>query len=345
MNNTFLKACKGERTSYTPVWLMRQAGRYLPEYQKIRQKVDFLTLCKTPELAAEVTLQPVEILGVDAAILFSDILIPIEPLGFDLEFSERLGPVIHNPFRSKENLSGIREFQPDTLSFVRETIKLLKESLKVPLIGFSGAPFTLATYVIEGGSSKNFVQTKRLMYSDSPVFEELMERLTEVVEKYLLMQIEAGVDAVQLFDTWLGILSGDDILTITSKYVSYIIEKIKKASDVPIIYFPFNCGTSLRFIKDTGADVIGLDWRIDIETAIQMTDRSLTMQGNLDPCVLFGSKETIKKKTLDILKASESAKGHIFNLGHGILPETPVDNVKYLVDTVHQLSSKETRDG
>lgn len=341
MNDTFLKACKGELTSYTPIWIMRQAGRYLPEYQKIREQVDFLTLCKTPELSAEVTIQPLNILGVDAAILFSDILIPLEPMGFDLEFSEKIGPVIHNPIRDKENLFELNEFYTDSVPFVSDTIKILKNSINVPLIGFSGAPFTLATYVIEGGSSKNFINTKRMIYGNQQLFEVIMERLTRMVKEYLLMQIQAGVDAIQIFDTWLGILSPEEISYITKTYTNYIIDEIRNYANIPIIYFPFNCGTSLHLIRDLDFDVLGLDWRIGISDAIDMTGNSKVLQGNLDPCVLMGSKDVIKKKSLDIIRSANHAKGHIFNLGHGILPETPVDNVKYLVEIVHKFTQKE----
>ncbi len=345
MNRTFIDACKGQETDYTPIWIMRQAGRYLPQYQKIREKVDFLTLCKTPGLAAEVTIQPLDILGVDAAILFSDILIPLEPMGFDLEFSEKIGPVIHNPIRDRETLSSITSFNPEAVSFVVDTIKILKRSIKVPLIGFSGAPFTLATYVIEGGTSKNFINTKGLLYREHSLFEQIMEGLTEMVKDYLLMQIRAGVDAVQIFDTWLGILPPEEILSITSNYVAYLIEELKKYADIPIIYFPFNCGSSLHLLRQLPIDVLGLDWRIEPLRAIEMTGKDVSIQGNLDPCVLFGSRETITKKTIEILRSAKGARGHVFNLGHGVLPETPVDNVKFLVDTVHQLSSKERRDG
>ncbi|MCX8070120.1 MAG: uroporphyrinogen decarboxylase [Thermodesulfovibrionales bacterium] len=341
MNDTFVKACKGEKTPFTPIWIMRQAGRYLPEYQKIREKVDFLTLCKTPDLAVEVTIQPLQILGVDAAILFSDILIPLEPMGFDLEFSEKIGPVIHNPIRNNENLSEIMEFHPETLPFITETIKILKKSINVPLIGFSGAPFTLATYVIEGGSSKNFINTKRMIYGNNSLFEEIMERLTVMVKKYLILQIDAGVDAIQIFDTWLGILTPEDISIITSTYTAYLIDEIRNYSNIPIIYFPYNCAVALQVINELNFDVLGIDWRIDISDVIKIVKNSKSIQGNLDPCVLMGSKDTIKKRTEEIINSATLSKGHIFNLGHGVLPETPVDNVKYLVDIVHKLSQKE----
>lgn len=342
MNDTFLLACKGQKTTYTPIWLMRQAGRYMSEYRQMRQRYDFLTLCKTPELAVKVTLQPVEILGVDAAILFSDILLPLESVGFDLEFSDKIGPIIHNPIRSRDSLRGLRRLEPDQdINFIRETIRLLKRELKVPLIGFSGAPFTLATYLIEGGVSKNFVYTKSMLYGEKDFFDEVMEYLTQVVIDCLTYQIEAGVDAIQIFDTWLGILTPEDILETLSRYINYIIEYIKNISDIPIIYFPFNCGAVLDIFDNCKSDVIGIDWRVDIDRAIRLLTNK-TIQGNMDPCVLLGSKKYIMKKALEIISKASHSRGHVFNLGHGILPETPSDNVKYLVDVVHGNDIKNT---
>ncbi|HIJ59999.1 MAG TPA: uroporphyrinogen decarboxylase [Nitrospirae bacterium] len=341
MNDTFLKVCRGEKVSYTPIWIMRQAGRYLPEYQEIRKRVDFLTLCKDPDLASEVTIQPVEILGVDAAILFSDILIPLEPMGIDLEFSEKIGPIINNPVRDKASFDNLLSYNPDDeLDFVKKTIKNLKSNLKVPLIGFSGAPFTLATYLIEGGTSKNFINTKKLMYGDRVLFEEIMAKLTIMIHDYLLMQIKAGVDAIQIFDTWLGIVCPEYILKYILKYVNKLIDNIKSNSNVPIIYFPFNCSYILKQISGVSADVIGIDWRIYIDNASELMNNQKTIQGNLDPCVLFATRDIIKQNVEMVLNRGVACKGHIFNLGHGILPETPVDNVKYFVDIVHKLSQK-----
>ncbi|MCX8027865.1 MAG: uroporphyrinogen decarboxylase [Thermodesulfovibrionales bacterium] len=335
LNDTFLLACKGQKTDYTPIWLMRQAGRYMAEYREIRQRYDFLTLCKTPELAVEVTLQPVNILGVDAAILFSDILIPLEPVGFDLEFSDKIGPVIHNPVRCREDLKQLKRLNPNQdIDFISKTIKLLKNELKVPLIGFSGAPFTLATYIIEGGVSKNFVNTKSILYGERDLFDDIMEYLTQLVLDYLHFQIEAGVDAIQIFDTWLGVLIPADILEIISRYINYIIDNIKNKYTLPIIYFPFNCSAIFEQIDLCNCDVLGVDWRIDIARLVGFSS-SKAIQGNLDPCALFGNKRYIKDKALDIISSAKDSKGHIFNLGHGILPDTPVDNVKYLVEVVH----------
>lgn len=339
MNDTFLKACRGEKTAYTPVWIMRQAGRYLPQYRKIREKVDFLTLCKTPELAAEVTIQPLDILKVDAAILFSDILIPLEPMGIKLEFSESKGPVIHNPVRTESDIDKLRNITPDDeLHFVAETIKILIKNIKVPLIGFAGAPFTIATYMIEGGSSKNFLYAKKMIYQSPGCFLKLMDLITDNTIKYLNSQIKAGVQAVQIFDSWAGTLSPYDFSLYALPYVQRIISAINHS--VPVIYFAFNSSSMLELVKASGAEVIGLDWRIEISDAVERLGGDVSIQGNLDPCSLFGTDELIKERTSHILKGAKRAKTHIFNLGHGILPETPVDKAISMVEMVHKLSSR-----
>jgi len=340
MNDIFLRACHGEKVEYTPVWLMRQAGRYLPQYQAVRANVDFLTLCKTPELAAEVTLQPVEILGVDAAILFSDILIPLEAMGMSLEFLEKEGPVLSEPIRNKSAVD--RLIIPETeddMPFIIETIKILREKLKVPLIGFSGAPFTLATYMIEGRSSRNFIHTKKMMFQNNRLFNYLMEKLTITVISYLSYQIKAGVQAVQIFDTWAGVLSPLDYKKLILPYVKKATSELRKEG-IPIIYFVNDCAGILKEIKKSGADVIGIDWKIDIAEAIKKLGKKVVVQGNLDPCALFLSKEEIEERVKDILWKGEAANGHIFNLGHGILPETPVENAIALVEAVHRYSRK-----
>jgi uroporphyrinogen decarboxylase len=337
MNDTFLKACRGEKTAYTPVWLMRQAGRYLPEYQKVRSKVDFLTLCKTPELAAEVTIQPVDILKVDVAILFSDILIPLEPMGMKLEFLESHGPVLHDPIRDAKAVSRLRHINAaEDVPFVPDAIRILTRALKVPLIGFSGAPFTLATYMIEGGSSRNFINTKKMMYQSPDLYGSLMEKITAAVINYLQAQVDAGVHAIQIFDSWAGVLSPLDFERYALPYVRQIISVFK--GKVPVIYFAFNGSAMLKSVKNSGADVLGLDWRIDMKDAVGTLGNDVAVQGNLDPCVLFGTKELIKDRVGRILNSSREAKGHIFNLGHGILPETPVGNAIAMVDAVHELS-------
>lgn len=342
MNDTFIKACLGEKVDYTPVWLMRQAGRYMKEYQKIRSRVDFLTLCKTPELAAEVSLQPVDVLGVDAAILFSDILIPVEAMGMHLRFLEKKGPVFRKPVRNKSDVN--RLIIPDTeesMPFVLETIKILRRELetRVPLIGFSGAPFTLATYIIEGGSSRSFIHTKTMMYRDPELFSSLMDKITSTVIGYLSSQIRAGAQVVQLFDSWAGILSPLDYERIIFPYIKTVIKAIKPLG-APVIYFVNNCAGLLDIIKGAGADVIGIDWRVDMGGAVKRLGKKVSVQGNLDPCVLLGPGDRIEERVRDIMDKASSSRGHIFNLGHGILPETDVDNAIAMVEAVHRLSGK-----
>lgn len=340
MNDTFLKACRGEKVDYTPVWLMRQAGRYLKEYQEVRSKVDFLTLCKTPELAAKVTIQPIDILKADAAILFSDILIPVEAMGMHLEFTDKKGPVLGEPVRSK---AGVEKLViPDTedsMPFVLETIRILRRELagRVPLIGFSGAPWTLATYIIEGGSSKNFLHTKKMMYQNPGLFNQLLEKITATVIEYLTAQIRAGAQAVQIFDSWAGILAPYDYENVIFPYVKTAVKALKKF-DVPVIYFANDCAGILKIVKKCGADVIGIDWRVDMHKAVKKIGKKAAVQGNLDPCVLFAPQAHIEERVQDVLNNAEGASGHIFNLGHGILPETPVENAQFMVDAVHRLS-------
>jgi uroporphyrinogen decarboxylase len=342
MNDTFLRACRGEEVDYTPVWLMRQAGRYLPEYRAVRSNIDFLALCKNPQLSAEVTLQPVDILGVDAAILFSDILIPVEAMGMRLEFSDKEGPVLSEPVRSKASVD--RLIIPDVegdLPFIFETIRILRKELenKVPLIGFSGAPFTLATYMVEGGSSKHFLNTKKMMFQNNVVFGYLMEKITDVIISYVSAQIKAGAQAVQLFDTWAGMLAPVDYKKFAFPYIRKAISELKKEG-VPVIYFVNDCAGVLKEVKKTGADVVGIDWRIDFADAVKKLGKKMVVQGNLDPCALFLPEEKIEERVKDILWKGEAAKGHIFNLGHGVLPQTPVENVAAMVEAVHTFGRK-----
>lgn len=341
MNDLFLKACRGEKTHPVPIWIMRQAGRYLPDYQKVRGTVDFLTLCKTPELAATVTLQPVDVLGVDAAILFSDILIPLEPMGIQLAFSEGKGPILTPPIRTKAQIQNLRTITPEQdVPFVLETIRILRRELanKCPLIGFGGAPFTLATYMIEGGSSKNFLNTKRMMFEASEIFHALMSKLTDVTTSYLTAQIKAGAQAIQLFDTWGGILSVKDYELFVMPYIRQILGALSGLS-TPIIYFVYDGAHLLHLLKDLQADVIGLDWRIDIANAIKSLGNNKSIQGNLDPCALFLPEAQLRTRVKEILMAGQGAKTHIFNLGHGILPEIPWEKAKMLVDIVHEISA------
>ncbi|MDI1472854.1 MAG: uroporphyrinogen decarboxylase [Thermodesulfovibrio sp.] len=333
MRDTFLKACRGIKTDYTPVWFMRQAGRYMPEYQKIRQKYDFLTMCKTPEISAEITMQPIRILNVDAAILFSDILIPLEAMGLKIDFIENIGPKVTPSVKTGDHLGYLKNFELEKIEFVFKTIKILIKELDVPLIGFSASPFTLATYVIEGSSSKDFVDTKRFMFSEPDNFHNLMEILTEATFIYLNEQIEAGVHAIQIFDTWAGILSPFDYEIFCKPYVKKIIENLKR--NVPIIYFCPNLAGLAKHINDLIADVISLDWRINLREATKLISDKV-MQGNLDPLTLLGSEEELFKRAELILKDGRFAKSHIFNLGHGVNINTSVERLKKLVDFIHE---------
>lgn len=339
MNDTFLKACRGEKVDYTPIWMMRQAGRYLPEYQKIRGKVTFLELCKNPELCVEVTLQPIDRFQMDAAILFSDILIPMEAMGAALEFHEGKGPLFPNTIREQADLDRLSIADPmEKTGFVMETIRMLRKELQVPLIGFAGAPFTCATYLIEGGSSKVFWETKKMMFTNPALFHELMDKITETTTRYLLAQAEAGAQALQLFDSWAGILAPGDFAKYAQPYAKKIIDELK-VTGLPLIYFANNGATLLDYSVATGADVIGLDWRINIADAIKKVGRR-AVQGNIDPFALLLPKEELRARIQQLLKDAEGAHGHIFNLGHGIHQFTPPDQAKFLVECVHEFSPR-----
>ncbi len=340
MNDTFLKACRGEQTDYTPVWFMRQAGRYLPEYQAVRGKVSFLELCKSPELCTEVTLQPIEIFGFDAAILFSDILIPMEAMGLALEFHEGRGPVFPDPVRSSGAVQRLVVPDPEeTMPFVMETIRLLRRELSVPLIGFSGAPFTLATYLIEGGSSKVFLETKKMMFQAPGLYQALLEKITACTSAYLQAQARAGAQALQLFDSWAGVLAPGDYQRFALPYVQAIIRDLRAMTDVPIIYFANNGATLLDHAATAGADVLGLDWRINISDAIRRVGDH-AVQGNLDPIALFLPRTELEERIRRLLEDAREARGHIFNLGHGIVPQTPPDQARIAVDAVHRFSGR-----
>ena len=338
MNDTFLKACRGEKTDYTPIWIMRQAGRYLPEYQKVRGNVTFLELCKSPDLCVEVTLQPIDRLGVDAAILFSDILILMEAMGAPLEFHEGKGPIFLETIRDQAALDQLIVPDPDEATgFVMETIRLLRNELKVPLIGFAGAPFTCATYLIEGGSSKVFWETKKMMFTNPTLFHNLMEKITEATILYLDAQARAGAQALQLFDSWAGIMAACDFEEFALPYVQKILAALQKY-DIPLIYFANNGATLLDLSVTSGADVIGLDWRINIGDAIKKVGKR-AVQGNLDPFSLLLPKDKLRARIGRLLDDAKDAHGHIFNLGHGIHQFTPPDQAKIAVDAVHELSS------
>jgi uroporphyrinogen decarboxylase len=340
--SAFVRACLRQETPFTPVWLMRQAGRYMPKYREIRSKVGFLELCKTPELAAEVTVMAVEDLGVDAAIIFADILLILEPLGVGLEFAKGEGPVIHRPVRDSNDVELLTRFKiVDELNYVLEAIRLTRSSLPsdIPLIGFAGAPFTLASYLIEGGSSRNFDKTKTFMYRNANVWHELMALLTDLTIEYLRAQAKAGASVLQIFDSWVGSLSQQDYVDFVLPHMVRTIDSISDLS--PIIHFGTSTTHLLRYMADCGGHVMGLDWRVDLDQGWAMVGRDrFAVQGNLDPVVLFAERSEIKKRVQRILLQAEGTPGHIFNLGHGILPTTPLDNVKYLVDVVHELSHK-----
>jgi uroporphyrinogen decarboxylase len=336
----FLQACRRKPTTYTPVWLMRQAGRYMPEYRAIRERVPFLALCKSPELAAQVTVQAVERLGVDAAIIFADILLIVEPMGVGLEFSKGDGPVIHRPVRAGSDVDKLHEVVPaDSLPFVFEAIKLARAGLAahIPLIGFSGAPFTVASYLIEGGGSRNYIETKRLMYSDPGAWRALMERLVRVITAYVNGQIAAGAQAIQLFDSWVGCLSPADYRTFILPHMRALIRGITPGT--PVIHFGVETAGLLELLAEAGGDVIGVDWRIDLDTAWRRVGFDRAVQGNLDPVALFAPLDELRRQIERVLRGAAGRPGHIFNLGHGILPQTPVENVVALVEMVHEISS------
>jgi uroporphyrinogen decarboxylase len=338
----FLKACRRQAAEHTPVWLMRQAGRYQKEYRALRRQYSFLEMCKTPELSARVTLLPVDQFNVDAAIIFSDILIPLEPMGIELEFAANEGPVFRHPVREMGQINGLRVFEPEEeIPFLMEAIRMVRRELegKVPLIGFSGAPFTLASYVIEGGHSKNYLLTKGMMYQNPPAWEGLMNKLSEVLIRYLNSQIRAGAQAVQIFDSWVGCLSPQDYEDYVFPYSKKVVDGVDKS--VPVIHFATSSSTLLEGMKRAGGNVIGVDWRVDLAEAWARLGYDVAIQGNLDPVVLLGPVELIEREARRILDKAEGRPGHIFNLGHGILPNTPVEHVARLIDTVHEYSSKQ----
>lgn len=339
-NDTFLKACRREKTDYTPVWMMRQAGRYLPEYLATRSRAgNFLTLCKTPDLAAEVTLQPIDILNVDAAILFSDILVIPEAMGMELQFLEGEGPHFPDPVKTAADIDKLVIPDPmDELGYVMKAITAINKGLddRVPLIGFTGAPWTLATYMIEGGGSKNFAVIKKMLYDQPALLHSLMNKITEAVIAYLKAQIETGVHAVQIFDTWGGILTPDDFETFSLQYIQRIVEEVK--GTVPVIVFAKGAGHMMESIAQTGCDVVGVDYMSDIGDIRRRVGNKVALQGNMDPCNLYASPEVIRRKVADILAKYGEGSGHIFNLGHGILPDIPVEHAKAFIDAVHELS-------
>lgn len=334
----FLRACRREPVDATPIWLMRQAGRYMPEYRALRSRYGILDVIKQPELACEVTMQPINAFELDAAIIFADILTLIEAMGLSLAFEKGEGPVIHNPVRSLADAERLRMPAPEeALGFTLDAIRLARKELEsrgVPLIGFSGAPYTLATYAVEGGSSRHHRLVKTMMMSEPAIWHELMTKLSEMAGHYLLAQARAGAQALQLFDSWVGDLSADDYARYILPYTKRTLE-IAGEAGVPIIHFGVNTGHMLGLMREAGCDVVGVDWRSDLGAAWEQIGHDRSIQGNLDPIALFADPDTMTKRAQLVLDQAGGRPGHIFNLGHGILPETPVDQVRRLVDYVH----------
>jgi uroporphyrinogen decarboxylase len=336
-----LRAARCAPTPFTPVWLMRQAGRYLPEYRALRARYGFLELCHNSEAAAEVTLQPVERLGVDAAILFADILLIVEPLDVGLEFAKGEGPVIHRPIRSGAQVDRLSPVDVHAaVPFVFETVRKVARALdgRVPLIGFAGAPFTVASYIVEGGASRDYLHTRRLMYREPEAWHRLMELLADATASYLNGQIAAGAAAVQLFDSWVGVLSASDYRTFVQPHVRTLLKGLTPGT--PVIHFGTGTTHLLPHMREAGGDVIGVDWRVDLDVAWRLIGEDVAIQGNLDPAILLAEPAYIQDRVRDVLARAGGRPGHIFNLGHGVLPDTPVDHVKAVVDLVHEISSR-----
>jgi uroporphyrinogen decarboxylase len=341
MTTIFLRACRREPVERTPVWFMRQAGRYMPEYRAIRARHTLLEICAQPELAAEITLQPVERLGVDAAIIFADILLPLVPMGMQLEFAAGEGPVLHNPLRQRSDIEALRPFDPEAdLKPTLDAIALARRALdgRVALIGFAGGPFTLASYAIEGGSSRDYRRTKALMYQEPEVWALLMDTLAAVTAGYLRAQVRAGAQCVQLFDSWAGALAPLDYRRYVLPATARIVTEVRRAG-VPVILFGTNTGGMLDALAKAGSDVVGVDWRVPLDVAWETIGHDRAVQGNLDPLVLFAPLPEVERHVKDILARAAGRPGHIFNLGHGILPETPVETARAVVEMVHDESS------
>lgn len=340
-NNTFLQACRGEKVDYTPVWMMRQAGRYLPEFRAVLEKSDFLTACRTPEIAAALTIQPVDVLGVDAAIFFSDITTTVVPMGMQLRYSDKTGPAFENPIRSKADVDRliVPEDPADGLGFVYEAQKICARELtnRVPLIGFAAAPFTISAYMVEGGSSGAFSLFRQFVFDEPAGYATLMDKVAEHTTRYLKAQAAAGADALMLFDSNAGLIGPQDYESLNLPYVKKIIAALKPTG-VPIIYFGLGAHGSLGMIKDCGADVIGIDYGMRLDNAVAQLGPNVSVQGNIEPYVLFQSPKEIRRRVAETLEAGKAARGHVFNLGHGVPRNSPVDHVKAMVDSVHELS-------
>ena len=339
-DSLLVRACKSLPTERTPVWFMRQAGRYMPEYRAVRKTHSLIEICKNPQLAAEVTITAAEILRVDAAIIFADLLLPLEVMGLPFHFSAGEGPVIERPLRSAADIARLRTDSAAELGYVAEAVRLVTKHFgsKLPVIGFCGAPFTLASYMIEGGGSRNYIHAKTMMYSQPKAFDELLGKLVSVTAEYATEQVRAGADVIQVFDSWVGCLSADDYRQYVLPRTTELVRKLRK-SGAPVIYFGTDSATLLSSMKETGADVIGLDWRIPLDEGWSRLGGG-AVQGNLDPVALFSDWEQVRGRAQEVLDRAAGRPGHIFNLGHGILPETPVENVKALAAYVREHSAR-----
>jgi uroporphyrinogen decarboxylase len=336
----FLLACRRQKVPYTPVWYMRQAGRSLPEYRALRTGKKMLDACSTPDLITEITLQPVRRYDVDAAILFSDIVVPLRAVGVGIDIKPGVGPVVDHPIRSAADVARLRPLAPDDVSYVTKAIEsLIKELGAKPLIGFAGGPFTLASYLVDGGPSKNFELTKSLMYGQPDLWADLMGRLADITIGFLEVQVAAGVSAIQLFDSWAGSLSLDDYQSNVLPYSKRIFDSLA-ASGIPRIHFGINTGELLRPMGEAGADVVGVDWRVPLDEAVSRVVAGKALQGNLDPAILLAPWEVIEQRALQVLERGRTAEGHIFNLGHGVLPQTDPDVLARLTELVHTASAQ-----
>ena len=332
-DSAFLRACRREPVPHTPVWFMRQAGRALPEYRKIREGNQMLDACATPDLVTEITLQPVRRYGVDAAIFFSDIVVPLKAVGVDLDIVPGTGPVVAQPFRSAADLDRLPELTPDDVPYITESVRSLVGELgATPLIGFAGAPFTLASYLVEGGPSKNHARTKALMYGEPELWSQLLDRLATITLAFLRVQIDAGASAVQLFDSWVGALPAADYRAYVQPHSARVLAAV---ADVPRIHFGVGTGELLHDMGQAGADVVGVDWRVPLSDAVQRIGPGKAVQGNLDPTLVFAPLDVVERKVRDVLEEGKAAEGHVFNLGHGVLPETDPDVLLRVVELVH----------
>jgi uroporphyrinogen decarboxylase len=339
-SDRFLRACRRQPVDRTPVWFMRQAGRYLPEYRQLRGDGDILELCRNPELVVEATLQPLRRMDLDAAILFSDIMVPVAAMGLDVAIRPGIGPVVADPIRSDRQVQRLRRLEPeDDLPFVLEAVRSLRAELNVPLIGFAGAPFTLASYLIEGGPSRSFDRTKALMYQEPEAWDRLMETLGGSVSTYLRAQVDAGVQVVQVFDSWVGALDPDDYARYVLPTMRTILADLADLP-VPVIHFGVGTGELLDLMREAGATVVGVDWRVPLHLAWERVGFDVAVQGNLDPAACLGPWEVVETKALAVLRRAAGRDGHVFNLGHGVLPGTPVENLQRLVDLVHERTDR-----